>query len=318
MKKFLFLSLIGSIVMACISKPSDYQTEITDAVKFYTATWQTAIEVSDADDEVDSVLAIRDKLADQYYLMENQEDAFRVLLEKEQGVFGKKILAKYALSKPILSEYIKTENEKEWKFQEQSTGVHFFFRLVSSDKKVRFEIEPDTKEAQHYVGRKIFGDKTVALYEALGIDVDSLIDASIEEAEKEEEQKKAMIEIVDLLYSGKVAEEKVVSFSKDLHKVIGEGDDYWASIGYWKYTDGHFHKYTIDECELESDFGPYVLVTLSDTPKPIQIALTMSQEDGSWKITDVMGVEDERISYAFSDFITVAIAESEIDLDGEY
>ena len=306
------------MVIACASKPSDYQTEITDAVKFYTATWQTAIEVSDADEEVDSVLAVRDKLIHEYSLMEDQKEAFRVLLEKEQSMWGKKIFGKYNLAQPVLSEYIKTENEKEWKFQEQSTGVHFYFRLNSVDNKENYEIEPDEKETKRYLGRKFLGDKMVALYEALGMNVDSLIDASIEEAEKEEEQKAAMVEIVDLLYSGKVAEEKVVSFSKDLHKIIGDGDDYWASIGYWKYSDGHFHKYNIDGCELESDFGPYVLITLTDTPQPIQIAVEMHQKGDTWMITDVMGIEDENISYAFSDFITVAIAESESNPEGEY
>lgn len=313
MKKFLFLSIVCSIVIACGSKPSDYQTEITDAVKFYTATWQIAIEASDADEEVDSVWAVRDRLADEYSLMEDQEEAFKVLLEKEQGVWSKKILAQYNLAQPILSKYAKTGNEKEWIFQEESTGVHFYFRLKDIDKKERFEIEPDEKETRHYLGRKFLGEDKIGVFEVLGINVDSLIDASFEESQKEEQQQNAMIEVVDLLYSGKVADEKVVLFSKDLHKVIGDGNDDWAAIGYWKYKDGHLHKYTIEGCELESDYGPYVLVTLTDTPQPVQVALTMSQEGESWKITDVMGIEDGGVSYSFTDYITVEIAESESD-----
>ncbi|MBO7457749.1 MAG: hypothetical protein J6T80_00665 [Paludibacteraceae bacterium] len=318
MKKFVFLSIACSLIMACASKPSDYQAEITDAVKFYTATWQTAIETSNADEDVNNVWAVRDKLTDEYSLMEEQKEAFRILLEKENSEEGKKILANYNLMQPALSEYSKTENKREWIFQEQNTGVHFYFRLKEVDKKEHFEIEPDEKETQHYLGRKLLGEKMLQLYEALGIDVDSLIDASLEESKMEENQMAAMREVVDLLYSGKITDDKVVSFEQDIHKVISDGSDDWAVMGYWKYSDGHFHKYNIEECVLESDFGPYVLMTLTDTPQPVQIAIVMRQEGDKWFVTDILGIEDGVVSYAFSDYITVAIAEDEAAIDEEH
>lgn len=306
MKKILFMSIVCSLMIACASSPSDYQTEINDAVKFYTATWQVAIEAAESD-KTDEVWAVRDKITDEYPTVEGE--AFKILLEKTDDEWGRKILVQYNLTQPILSEYQPTKNAGEWIFQEQSTGVHFAFRLKKANKKEVFEIEPDEKEAQHYLGRKLIGEKTVQLYEALGINIDSLIDASIAESEREEQQIAAMKEVVDLLYSGKIAEDKVVSFCQDWRQVISGDEDYWAEIGYWKYEDGHTHTYSIDECVLESDWGPYVLITLKDTPKPTQIALEMQQKGDSWVITDVMGVKNGCIEYAFSDYITVALAE---------
>jgi hypothetical protein len=121
----------------------------------------------------------------------------------------------------------------------------------------------------------------------------------------------SMIETVDMLYSGNIAEDDVVYFIDDLRKVLGEEQDGWAAVGYWKYRDGHFHTYTIDESVLKSEYNPYVLLTLTDTPQPVQIKIEMSQEDGKWMINDILGIEYGEISYAFSDFISVAIAEAE-------
>lgn len=127
----------------------------------------------------------------------------------------------------------------------------------------------------------------------------------------------SMIEAIDMLYSGNIAEDDVVSFIDDLRQVLGDEDD-WAPLGYWRYSDGHFHTYTIDECVPDGEYGPYAIMTLTDTPQPVQIRIEMNQNGDKWIINDICGIENDNISYAFSDFITVAIAEAEPHPNGEY
>ena len=300
MKRILLLCFWGVVILSCSNNPKKYESEINDAARFFLAIENYTSQVENND----VIISLRDKIIEEYEkgtVSESDCTLKNLLLDevREKNYFAKRLYLEFESVPILFSEYSKVSDGK-WEVEELLSNVRFVISIGD-----RFEVEPNEKDMQHYAGRLAFGEKLVEFYELNNIDVDSLIDAELAKAEKEEKTKTELINIAKRVYSGKEEDETVLSprFYKELKEAFALDNDLdgWAEYGYWKFENGRLHKFKVEDCVLEGSYAPYVILSLSDTQFK-SIALCMVKKSNSWYVNDVLALDNNgRIVYSLSD-----------------
>lgn len=318
MKKFFTISLMSLILVSCASTPEDYQVQINDAVKFYLASSDLLIEYNQ-DDKAEEFY---DAIIDEFNATENEDEGFKRLLNEkvaEGNKYAKKVYFGYDKANILLSPY-KLVEENVWEFEELGSEIHFTFSITSTSSKEEWTIEPNLKDIEKYMWKKALGEVALQELRDLGMDLDSLFDATMKELEIEAQ----IEEVVHGAYGGTMDDKEVMTddFYTELHKAFKYSslDDSWARNGYWKFKDGSLHNYEIDEYDHSDPNYTLVYITFDDR-KPNasdDIVLYMKNVNDEWRIDDICGVERGEISYSVWDFATVTVAENKSDHEGNY
>ena len=314
MKKFLLAGISCLLMMSCTSSPEDYQVQINDAVKFYLAAADLLLQYEN------------DEKAEEFYdlMIEefntcSEEESFKYLLNQkvaENNKYAKKLYVGYENAQILLSPY-NLVSENVWEFEELSSEVRFTFTITSTPKVEMWRIEPQEKSLEKYTWKKVLGEAALQEIRNLGMDLDSLFDATMKEVAIEAQ----IEEVVHGAYSGTMDDKEVMTdeFYTELHKAFKYTSlDSWARSGYWKFQNGSLHNYEIEEYDHSDPNYTLVYITFDDR-KPNasdDIVLYMTNENGAWKISDICGLEWGQISYSVWDFATVTVAENESDHKG--
>ena len=314
MKKFLLAGISCLLMMSCTSSPEDYQVQINDAVKFYLAAADLLLQYEN------------DEKAEEFYdlMIEefntcSEEESFKYLLNQkvaENNKYAKKLYVGYENAQILLSPY-NLVSENVWEFEELSSEVRFTFTITSTPKVEMWRIEPQEKSLEKYTWKKVLGEAALQEIRNLGMDLDSLFDATMKEVAIEAQ----IEEVVHGAYSGTMDDKEVMTdeFYTELHKAFKYTSlDSWARSGYWKFQNGSLHNYEIEEYDHSNPNYTLVYITFDDR-KPNasdDIVLYMKNINGAWKISDICGIEWGQISYSVWDFATVTVAENESDHKG--
>lgn len=317
MKKFFTISLMSLILVSCASTPEDYQVQINDAVKFYLASSDLLIEYNQ-DDKAEEFY---DAIIDEFNATENEDEGFKRLLNEkvaEGNKYAKKVYFGYDKANILLSPY-KPVEENVWEFEELGSEIHFTFSITSTSSKEEWTIEPNLKDIEKYMWKKYLGEEALQELRDLGMDVDSVFEATMNEASEDEEIKA----VVCGAYSGKKDDKDVMTdeFYTELQTAFKYSNlDDWARNGYWKYADGTTHDYEIVSVEhKDANYAVvYLEITTDRQVASREIALDMKYVNDEWRISDICGVEREEISYSVWDFATVIVAENESNHEGNY
>ena len=316
MKKFLLAGISCLLMMSCTSSPEDYQVQINDAVKFYLAAADLLLQYEN------------DEKAEEFYdlMIEefntcSEEESFKYLLNQkvaENNKYAKKLYVGYENAQILLSPY-NLVSENVWEFEELSSEVRFTFTITSTPKVEMWRIEPQEKSLEKYTWKKVLGEAALQEIRNLGMDLDSLFDATMKEVAIEAQ----IEEVVHGAYSGTMDDKEVMTdeFYTELHKAFKYTSlDSWARSGYWKFQNGSLHNYEIEEYDHSNPNYTLVYITFDDR-KPNasdDIVLYMKNINGAWKISDICGIEWGQISYSVWDFATMTVAENESDHKGNY
>ena len=314
MKKFLLAGISCLLMMSCTSSPEDYQVQINDAVKFYLAAADLLLQYEN------------DEKAEEFYdlMIEefntcSEEESFKYLLNQkvaENNKYAKKLYVGYENAQILLSPY-NLVSENVWEFEELSSEVRFTFTITSTPKVEMWRIEPQEKSLEKYTWKKVLGEAALQEIRNLGMDLDSLFDATMKEVAIEAQ----IEEVVHGAYSGTMDDKEVMTdeFYTELHKAFKYTSlDSWARSGYWKFQNGSLHNYEIEEYDHSNPNYTLVYITFDDR-KPNasdDIVLYMKNINGAWKISDICGIEWGQISYSVWDFATMTVAENESDHKG--
>lgn len=314
MKKFLLAGISCLLMMSCTSSPEDYQVQINDAVKFYLAAADLLLQYEN------------DEKAEEFYdlMIEefntcSEEESFKYLLNQkvaENNKYAKKLYVGYENAQILLSPY-NLVSENVWEFEELSSEVRFTFTITSTPKVEMWRIEPQEKSLEKYTWKKVLGEAALQEIRNLGMDLDSLFDATMKEVAIEAQ----IEEVVHGAYSGTMDDKEVMTdeFYTELHKAFKYTSlDSWARSGYWKFQNGSLHNYEIEEYDHSDPNYTLVYITFDDR-KPNasdDIVLYMKNVNGAWKISDICGIEWGQISYSVWDFATMTVAENESDHKG--
>ena len=314
MKKFLLAGISCLLMMSCTSSPEDYQVQINDAVKFYLAAADLLLQYEN------------DEKAEEFYdlMIEefntcSEEESFKYLLNQkvaENNKYAKKLYVGYENAQILLSPY-NLVSENVWEFEELSSEVRFTFTITSTPKVEMWRIEPQEKSLEKYTWKKVLGEAALQEIRNLGMDLDSLFDATMKEVAIEAQ----IEEVVHGAYGGTMDDKEVMTddFYTELHKAFKYSSlDSWARNGYWKFKDGSLHNYGIEEYDHSDPNYTLVYITFDDR-KPNasdDIVLYMKNVNGAWKISDICGIEWGQISYSVWDFATMTVAENESDHKG--
>ena len=236
----------------------------------------------------------------------------------ENNKYAKKAYYGYENANILLSPYTLV-GENIWEFEELGTEVHFTFSITTKGSTEFWEIKPNEKDMEKYVWKKALGEEGLQTILDLGMDLDSLFDATMKELEIEAQ----IEEVVHSAYGGTMDDKEVMTddFYTELHKAFKYSSlDSWARNGYWKFKDGSLHNYEIEEYDHSDPNYTLVYITFDDR-KPNasdDIVLYMKNVNGAWKISDICGIEWGQISYSVWDFATMTVAENESDHKGNY
>ena len=314
MKKFLLAGISCLLMMSCTSSPEDYQVQINDAVKFYVAAFDLFVQY-DQDAKAEEFF---DTMIEELVTTTEDEGFKQLLTQKvaENNKYAKKVYYGYENANILLSPYTLV-GENVWEFEELGTEVHFTFSITTKGSNEFWEIKPNEKDIEKYVWKKALGEEGLQTILDLGMDLDSLFDATMKELEIEAQ----IEEVVHGAYSGTMDDKEVMTdeFYTELHKAFKYTSlDSWARSGYWKFQNGSLHNYEIEEYDHSDPNYTLVYITFDDR-KPNasdDIVLYMTNENGAWKISDICGLEWGQISYSVWDFATVTVAENESDHKG--
>ena len=314
MKKFLLAGISCLLMMSCTSSPEDYQVQINDAVKFYLASCDLLIQYEEdvkAEEFFDTML--------EELVTTTEDEGFKQLLTQkvaENNKYAKKVYYGYENANILLSPYTLV-GENIWEFEELGTEVHFTFSITTKGSTEFWEIKPNEKDIEKYVWKKALGEEGLQTILDLGMDLDSLFDATMKELEIEAQ----IEEVVHGAYGCTMDDKEVMTddFYTELHKAFKYSSlDSWARNGYWKFKDGSLHNYEIEEYDHSDPNYTLVYITFDDR-KPNasdDIVLYMKNVNGAWKISDICGIEWGQISYSVWDFATMTVAENESDHKG--
>ena len=314
MKKFLLAGISCLLMMSCTSSPEDYQVQINDAVKFYVAAFDLFVQY-DQDAKAEEFY---DTMIEEFATTTEDEGFKQLLTQKvaENNKYAKKVYYGYENANILLSPYTLV-GENVWEFEELGTEVHFTFSITTKGSTEFWEIKPNEKDIEKYVWKKALGEEGLQTILDLGMDLDSLFDATMKELEIEAQ----IEEVVHGAYSGTMDDKEVMTddFYTELHKAFKYSSlDGWARNGYWKFKDGSLHNYEIEEYDHSDPNYTLVYITFDDR-KPNasdDIVLYMKNVNGAWKISDICGIEWGQISYSVWDFATMTVAENESDHKG--
>ena len=316
MKKFLLAGISCLLMMSCTSSPEDYQVQINDAVKFYVSAFDLFVQY-DQDAKAEEFF---DTMIEELVTTTEDEGFKQLLTQKvaENNKYAKKVYYGYENANILLSPYTLV-GENVWEFEELGTEVHFTFSITTKGSTEFWEIKPNEKDIEKYVWKKALGEEGLQTILDLGMDLDSLFDATMKELEIEAQ----IEEVVHGAYSGTMDDKEVMTddFYTELQKAFKYSSlDSWARNGYWKFKDGSLHNYEIEEYDHSDSNYTLVYITFDDR-KPNasdDIVLYMKNVNGVWKISDICGIEWGQISYSVWDFATMTVAESESNHKGNY
>lgn len=316
MKKFLLAGISCLLMMSCTSSPEDYQVQINDAVKFYVAAFDLFVQY-DQDAKAEEFY---DTMIEEFATTTEDEGFKQLLTQKvaENNKYAKKVYYGYENANILLSPYTLV-GENVWEFEELGTEVHFTFSITTKGSTEFWEIKPNEKDIEKYVWKKALGEEGLQTILDLGMDLDSLFDATMKELEIEAQ----IEEVVHGAYGGTMDDKEVMTddFYTELHKAFKYSSlDSWARNGYWKFKDGSLHNYEIEEYDHSDPNYTLVYITFDDR-KPNasdDIVLYMKNVNGAWKVSDICGIEWGQISYSVWDFATMTVAENESNHKGNY
>lgn len=306
MKKFLALSLIGFMMMSCSISPENYQVEINDAVKFYLAACELFVQYPD-DTKADKFY---DEMHEEYGTC-SETESFKFLLQQkvaEDNKYAKKMYVAYENNPILLSGFTPTE-ENIWQFEELNSAVHFTFTVTSTSEGDRWEISPNEKDIKRYLWKKLIEEDGLAELMSLGMDIESLAEASINELEVEELGRGDICEDVDVAecisnrikdrYNGLYSDDEIMSEAFYTLFVSAQQADEseigWPDWNYWNCTNGLDANLSCVDVELNSTTTAIAHVVLSypeiDSSK--QVDMPMVYEDGNWYVDDIISYEDD-------------------------
>ena len=282
--------------------PDVWETEIEDAFKIQVAlAFDYAIYDEDAVDELAELIDnTADKKAEEYSLSKTDIAKYKLALEElaPNNAGAAELLKLYNSIEPHFTEWEKCPKEDGysiWKSTEQVTEIKVTFK---NNKALDWDLELEEESFAKFIT-----DWVQTALEALGLN-----------NMPNENTESILIGLAKKAYSGKIEDEKILTkrLCEDLHCAIAlDGDvDSWANIGYWKYSDGHQHRFQIKGCELEGIYAPYVLVSLPDAEIKT-VALCFKKEVDNWLIDDIIGYENGVVTSSISDYATVACAEAD-------
>ena len=316
MKKFLLAGISCLLMMSCTSSPEDYQVQINDAVKFYVAAFDLFVQY----DQDAKAEAFYDTMIEDFATTTEDEGFKQLLTQKvaENNKYAKKVYYGYENANILLSPYTLV-GENVWEFEELGTEVHFTFSITTKGSTEFWEIKPNEKDIEKYVWKKALGEEGLQTILDLGMDLDSLFDATMKELEIEAQ----IEEVVHGAYGGTMDDKEVMTddFYTELHKAFKYSSlDSWARNGYWKYADGSTHDYEIVEYEhKDSTFVvAYLEITAESELHSGKIGLDMVKTDNEWRISDICGYKWGELSYSVWDFATMTVGENERNPDGSY
>ncbi len=302
MKKFFTISLMSLILVSCASTPEDYQVQINDAVKFYLASSDLLIEYNQ-DDKAEEFY---DAIIDEFNATENEDEGFlRLLNEKvaEGNKYAKKVYFGYDKANILLSPY-KLVEENVWEFEELGSEIHFTFSITSTSSKEEWTIKPNLKDIEKYMWKKYLGEEALQELRDLGMDVDSVFEATMNEAGEDEELGRGDIcediddaECISIRirnrYKGLYSDKEIMSDAfYTLFTAAQQADDSeigWPDWDYWNCTNGLYANLSSIDVELMTLTAAIAHVVLSyEDGSSKKVDMPMVNEYGDWYVDDII------------------------------
>ena len=309
MKKFFTISLMSLILVSCASTPEDYQVQINDAVKFYLASSDFLIEYNQ-DDKAEEFY---DAIIDEFNATENEDEGFKRLLNEkvaEGNKYAKKVYFGYDKANILLSPY-KLVEENVWEFEELGSEIHFTFSITSTSSKEEWTIEPNLKDIEKYMWKKYLGEEALQELRDLGMDVDSVFEATMNEAGEDEELGRGDIcediddaECISIQirnrYKGLYSDKEIMSDAfYTLFTAAQQADDSeigWPDWDYWNCTNGLDANLSSVDVEIKSTNTAVAHVVLSypEAGSFTKVDMPMVYENGNWFVDDIISYENNR------------------------
>lgn len=305
MRKFFTISLMSLILVSCASTPEDYQVQINDAVKFYLASSDFLIEYNQ-DDKAEEFY---DAIIDEFNATENEDEGFKRLLNEkvaEGNKYAKKVYFGYDKANILLSPY-KLVEENVWEFEELGSEIHFTFSITSTSSKEEWTIEPNLKDIEKYMLKKYLGEEALQELRDLGMDVDSVFEATMNEAGEDEELGRGDIcediddaECISIRirnrYKGLYSDKEIMSDAfYTLFTAAQQADD--SEIGWpdWNCTNGLDANLSSVDVEIKSTNSAVAHVVLSypEAGSFKKVDMPMVYENGNWFVDDIISYEDD-------------------------
>ena len=308
MKKFFTISLMSLILVSCASTPEDYQVQINDAVKFYLASSDFLIEYNQ-DDKAEEFY---DAIIDEFNATENEDEGFKRLLNEkvaEGNKYAKKVYFGYDKANILLSPY-KLVEENVWEFEELGSEIHFTFSITSTSSKEEWTIEPNLKDIEKYMWKKYLGEEALQELRDLGMDVDSVFDATMNEAGEDEELGRGDIcediddaECISIRirnrYKGLYSDKEIMSDAfYTLFTAAQQADESeigWPDWDYWNCTNGLDANLSSIDVELMTLTAAIAHVVLSypEDGSSKKVDMPMVNEYGDWYVDDIISYDDD-------------------------
>lgn len=303
MKKFFTISLMSLILVSCASTPEDYQVQINDAVKFYLASSDFLIEYNQ-DDKAEEFY---DAIIDEFNATENEDEGFKRLLNEkvaEGNKYAKKVYFGYDKANILLSPY-KLVEENVWEFEELGSEIHFTFSITSTSSKEEWTIEPNLKDIEKYMWKKYLGEEALQELRDLGMDVDSVFEATMNEAGEDEELGRGDIcediddaECISIRiknrYKGLYSDKEIMSDAfYTLFTAAQQADESeigWPDWDYWNCTNGLDANLSSIDVELMTLTAAIAHVVLSypEDGSSKKVDMPMVNEYGDWYVDDII------------------------------
>ena len=303
MKKFFTISLMSLILVSCASTPEDYQVQINDAVKFYLASSDFLIEYNQ-DDKAEEFY---DAIIDEFNATENEDEGFKRLLNEkvaEGNKYAKKVYFGYDKANILLSPY-KLVEENVWEFEELGSEIHFTFSITSTSSKEEWTIEPNLKDIEKSMWKKYLGEEALQELRDLGMDVDSVFEATMNEAGEDEELGRGDIcediddaECISIQirnrYKGLYSDKEIMSDAfYTLFTAAQQADDSeigWPDWDYWNCTNGLDANLSSVDVEIKSTNSAVAHVVLSypEAGSFTKVDMPMVYENGNWFVDDII------------------------------
>ena len=306
MKKFLSIGLISLIMMSCSISPENYQVEINDAVKFYLAACELFVQYPN-DTKADKFY---DEMLEEYGTC-SETESFKFLLQQkvaEDNKYAKKMYVAYENNPILLSGFTPTE-ENIWQFEELNSAIHFTFTVTSTSEGDRWDISPNEKDIERYLWKKLIGEDGLAELMSLGMDIESLAEASINELEVEELGRGDICEDIDDAeyissrirnrYKGLCSDKEIMSDAfYTLFTAAQQADDSeigWPDWDYWNCTNGLDANLSSIDVELMTLTTAIAHVVLSypEDGSSKKVDMPMVNEYGDWYVDDIISYEDD-------------------------
>ena len=291
------------ILVSCASTPEDYQVQINDAVKFYLASSDFLIEYNQ-DDKAEEFY---DAIIDEFNATENEDEGFKRLLNEkvaEGNKYAKKVYFGYDKANILLSPY-KLVEENVWEFEELGSEIHFTFSITSTSSKEEWTIEPNLKDIEKSMWKKYLGEEALQELRDLGMDVDSVFEATMNEAGEDEELGRGDIcediddaECISIQirnrYKGLYSDKEIMSDAfYTLFTAAQQADDSeigWPDWDYWNCTNGLDANLSSVDVEIKSTNSAVAHVVLSypEAGSFTKVDMPMVYENGNWFVDDII------------------------------